>query len=74
MKVTFEHGYGIEPSDPVRLRGIDIGVVESVTTTEDLERVEVVLRLSKEASALAREGTQFWIQRPQVSLAQVRGR
>lgn len=73
VTVVFVHGHGIEPGDPVRLRGIDVGLVESVAASEDLQQVRVELRLSPEAAALAREGTRFWIERPQVSLSAVRG-
>jgi len=71
--VSFLHGHGVEPGAPVRLRGIDVGQVESLIATPDLRRIELTLRIAPEADTVAREGTEFWIERPQVSVTQVRG-
>ena len=73
VKIEFAEGHGIQPGDPVRLRGIDVGVVEHVVLDAALERVLVTARLMRESSQLAREGTLFWIERPQVGLDAVRG-
>jgi len=71
--IEFAEGHGIQPGDPVRLRGIDVGKVEHVVLDDTLEGVRVTARLMHEASPLAREGTLFWIERPQLSLDAVRG-
>ncbi|MCA9178847.1 MAG: MCE family protein [Planctomycetales bacterium] len=71
--ITFEQGHGLAPGDPLRLRGIDVGEVTSVTMSESLDGVEVGASLTPEAAALASEGTLFWIERPQVKLGAVRG-
>ena len=34
--IHFEQGYGLAPGDPLRLRGINVGEVESVKTTSDI--------------------------------------
>ena len=73
VTIEFAEGHGIQPGDPVRLRGIDVGVVEHVVLDAALERVRVTARLMREARQLAREGTLFWIERPQVGLDAVRG-
>ena len=73
MTIEFVEGHGIQPGDPVRLRGIDVGVVEHVVLDAALEKVLVTAKLMRESSRLAREGTLFWIERPQVGLGAVRG-
>ncbi len=73
VQLDFQQGHGIEAGDRVRLRGIDVGEVEGVTLAPDLQRVRLEVLLAPEAAELAREGTSFWIERPQVSLAGVRG-
>jgi hypothetical protein len=73
VTVEFVEGHGIQPGDPVRLRGIDVGVVEHVLLDADQEKVLVTAKLMRESSRLAREGTLFWIERPQVGLGAVRG-
>ena len=73
VTIEFVEGHGLRPGDAVRLRGIDVGTVEHVVLNPALDRVEVTVQLMQEASAIAREGTQFWIERPQVGLSAVRG-
>ncbi|MHB0961069.1 MAG: MlaD family protein [Pirellulaceae bacterium] len=73
VTIEFAEGHGIQPGDPVRLRGIDVGVVERVVLDSALERVLVTAQLMRESSGLARAGTLFWIERPQVGLGAVRG-
>lgn len=73
VTIAFEQGYGIQPGDSIRLRGIDVGVIERVVLGDDLKQVMVTARLMHEASSLARAGTQFWIERPQLSLNNPRG-
>ena len=73
IEVRFKQGYGLKVGDPVKHRGIEVGLVEGVALTEDLEGVTVRIRLLEAADGLAREGTQFWIERPQLSLAKLSG-
>jgi paraquat-inducible protein B len=73
VTIEFVEGHGLQPGDAVRLRGIDVGTVEHVVLNPGLDRVEVTVQLMREASAIAREGTLFWIERPQVGLSAVRG-
>ena len=73
IRVTFLQGHGIEPGAAVRLRGIDVGRVESATTTADLEHVVLTLRIAPEASAVATADSEFWIERPQLGVAGVHG-
>jgi hypothetical protein len=73
ITVRFEHGHSIEPGDRLRHRGIEAGEVTSVTLDEDLGGVRMTIAVEPDAAALAREGSQFWIERPQVSLTRVSG-
>ncbi len=49
------------------------GAVHSVELSEDRQRVKLEARLDHSAANLAREGSQFWIVRPQVSAAGLTG-
>lgn len=73
VQISFADGSGLVPGDKVRCRGIDVGKVVSVVLDEDLNRVLVTAELNTEASPLAREGTHFWIERPDIRLGHVRG-
>lgn len=69
----FTDGYGLKVGDAVRHRGIDLGEVVRVALSPDLDAVDVRVRLLPHASSLAREGTEFWIERPRLSLARTSG-
>lgn len=73
ITIQFPEGHGLAVGDFVRHRGIEVGHVDSVELAPDLESVEVRITLLEGAGALAREGTEFWIVRPQLSLTEVRG-
>lgn len=71
--IQFQNGYGVEPEDHVRYRGIVVGEVDRVQLADTMRGVNVHVRLNEDASSLAREGTQFWVARPEVSLGEIRG-
>ncbi len=71
--VTFENGHGIKPGDVLRFRGVEIGEVVSVLLHTDLDRLDVSIELESHAESIARRGSEFWIERPQLSLSRLRG-
>lgn len=71
--VRFREGHGIQPGDALRYRGIDVGVVTRVELTGGLEGVDLRIQLDPAAGRVARQGSRFWIVRPQVSLSRIRG-
>jgi hypothetical protein len=73
VKIAFAYGSLLEPGDKVRYRGIDVGEVVAVVLDEDLQHVTVTAALAEEAVSLAREGTRFWVERPDIRIGQVRG-
>ncbi len=78
LKITirFDHGHGLRAGDPVQHRGVQIGAVSSVrlaTGTSGIEGVETTIELWRGNEGLARDGSRFWIVRPEVSLARVAG-
>ena len=73
IAVRFKQGFGLKVGDAVKHRGIEVGSVTAVGLTEDLSGVVATLRLRDEANGLARQGTQFWIERPQLSLGKLSG-
>lgn len=73
IEVHFSQGYGLQPSDPVRFRGINVGQVSEIELDDALDGVVVRIHMTSAAAALAREGSRFWIERPDISIGQVRG-
>jgi paraquat-inducible protein B len=73
ITIAFDRGHGIKPGDAVRYRGIEVGNVEVVQLQRDGSGVRLDVRLATEGQHLAREGSRFWIERPQVSLSRIQG-
>jgi paraquat-inducible protein B len=74
ITIEFAEGKGVEPRKTVlEYQGVSVGTVTAVDLKEDLSGVIVKLRLNKNATALAREGAQFWIVRPEIGFSGVRG-
>ena len=73
IEIRFENGDGLAIGDEVLHRGIVVGEVTTVDLNNELTGVVVNVRLLNSASRLARIGTQFWVERPTVSAAEIRG-
>lgn len=71
--IHFPEGHGLAVGDFVRYRGIEVGHVDRIELADDLKNIEVEVTLLAGSDGLAREGTRFWIVRPQISLVEVRG-
>ena len=72
IEVRFRRGHGLAVGSPLKHRGIDVGEVTAVELRDDLAAVTVRVRLVETAQRLARAGSQFWVERPDVSLTGVR--
>ena len=73
ITIQFDNGHGLEVGDSVRHRGIDIGQVHAVTLSEDLSSIIASVSIDPSASAVATEGSRFWIVRPQIDISGVSG-
>jgi paraquat-inducible protein B len=74
LAITFQDGSGLEAGKTRILhRGVVIGTVEEVILAPDLASVEVKARLHASAKGVAREGSRFWIARPQISTSGIQG-
>jgi len=72
--VSFTDGGGLRVGlTPVKYRGVAIGEVTGISLSEDHKRVLVRTRLVRSAAGIAREGTTFWIVRPQVGFGNITG-
>jgi paraquat-inducible protein B len=71
--ITFDDAAGLRVGNDVVYRGIIVGTIRDVHLAPEGKRVIVEAVLRPEADLLAREGTRFWIARPQVSLGGVTG-
>ncbi len=73
VTVRFADGHGLDVGSRIKHRGIDVGEVTSLAIDRELRGIVVGARLVRGGALFARGGTQFWIERPNVSLTSVRG-
>lgn len=74
ITIELADGAGVEAGRTVlQHNGVTVGRVTGVELIDDLRRVAIRLRLERSAAAIAREGSQFWVVQPEISLAGIRG-
>jgi paraquat-inducible protein B len=57
----------------IRYRGVPVGQVTTIELAENQQQVVVTAQLRRTAAGLAREGSLFWVVRPEVGFGTVRG-
>jgi len=74
VTIMFRDATGLKPrQSEVRYRGVAVGEVSALELSPDLAYVVVTARVRREAANIAREGSVFWIVRPEVGIETVRG-
>ena len=74
ITIAFADGMGVKAGQTeIRYRGVPIGDVGEVDLSHDRARVIVNARLRHSAASIAREGSVFWIVRPQIGAASITG-
>lgn len=58
---------------PIRYQGVEVGLVQSVTISEDMKKIIVKASINKDMRAALTSGTKFWLVTPKASLAGVSG-
>jgi len=72
--VEFSDGAGITAGETaLKYRDVDVGVVEDVTFTGDLSRVEAHIRIQKGVAEYIDESSVFWIVQPEVTAQGITG-
>jgi len=74
ITIYFQNAEGLqEQNSIVQYRGVKIGEVGTLKLMKDQQRVSVTAKLDTAAAGIAREGSVFWIVRPEVKLGSVSG-
>lgn len=74
ITIRFRDGSGIRVGQtPILYRGVPVGEVTGVGLSEDQRHVEIRARLQRSARSIAREGSMFWILRPEVGIGSITG-
>ncbi|MFD2642056.1 PqiB family protein [Pseudomonas japonica] len=59
---------GLKVGTPIRFKGLDIGKVEGVDLSADLQSVLLKARITEVPERIARVGTQFWVVKPALGI------
>ncbi|WP_028944588.1 PqiB family protein [Pseudomonas vranovensis] len=68
VTIRVERADGLKVGTAVRFKGLDVGVVEQVDLTQDLQAVLLKARITEVPDRIAREGTQFWVVKPALGI------
>jgi paraquat-inducible protein B len=74
VTIVFADGRGVSAGQTVlKYRGVPVGTVKAAHLSADAKRVVVKARLDRSATTLARQGSIFWIVRPEVGAGGIGG-
>ncbi|MGD9386807.1 MAG: MlaD family protein [Gammaproteobacteria bacterium] len=74
VEITFKTAEGLEAGrTPVKYKDVQVGMVNAIRLTEDLDAVIVEAALNAELSDYATDQTRFWVVRPRISSGGVSG-
>ncbi|PLP86313.1 MCE family protein [Pseudomonas sp. FFUP_PS_473] len=68
VMIKVERADGLKAGTPIRFKGLDIGKVEDVRLSDDLESVMLKARITEVPDRIARVGTQFWVVKPALGI------
>ncbi len=71
ITITFDSADGLGEETKIKYHGITVGEVDSISFSASLKEVTLSAHLNRNAATLAREGTQFWVVKPEFGLAEV---
>ena len=69
IQIKVVSGDGLNPGTPIRYKGIEVGKVETVELTDDLQAVLLNARITKATTRIASVGSTFWVVKPELGLA-----
>ena len=74
IDITFDNASGLEPGQSVlKYRDVEVGKVEKVGFTENLDRVLVSVRIDKDVVPYIDAEARFWIVQPKIGFSGISG-
>lgn len=71
ITIQTERSDGLSAGTAIRYRGLDVGKIDSIELSDDLQAVVLRARVTLATEQIARVGTQFWVVKPEFSLTRV---
>jgi paraquat-inducible protein B len=74
ITISFISAEGLEPGKTqVKYKDVNVGVVKTITLSQDLSHVLVQVQLTKEGGKFAVKDSRFWVVRPRIGASGVSG-
>ncbi|ARU87445.1 PqiB family protein [Pseudomonas sp. M30-35] len=71
ITIRVDRADGLKPGAAIRYKGMDVGTIESLELTKDLQAVQLNARITQGDARIARAGSKFWVVKPELGLTQV---
>jgi paraquat-inducible protein B len=71
ITLLFDTAEGLSKGTKIKYHGIDVGEVQDINFGKSFKTVRLQVYLEKNVAAFAREGTRFWVVKPEISLSKV---
>ncbi|WP_223549112.1 intermembrane transport protein PqiB [Pseudomonas sp. A-B-19] len=68
ISIKVDRADGLRTGTPIRFKGLDVGKIEDVDLSEDLQSVLLTARITEVPERIARVGSQFWVVKPELGL------
>ena len=68
VTIKIDRADGLRVGTPIRFKGLDVGKVEDVDLSDDLQSVLLTARITEVPERIARMGSQFWVVKPELGL------
>lgn len=68
ISIKVDRADGLRSGTPIRFKGLDVGKVEDVDLSSDLQSVLLKARITEVPERIARVGSQFWVVKPELGL------
>ncbi|WP_347902037.1 MlaD family protein [Pseudomonas purpurea] len=68
VTIKVDRADGLRSGTPIRFKGLDVGKVEGVDLSDDLQSVLLTARITEVPDRIARVGSQFWVVKPELGL------
>jgi paraquat-inducible protein B len=68
VTIKVDRADGLRTGTPIRYKGLDVGKIEDVDLSDDLQSVLLTARITEVPERIARVGSQFWVVKPELGL------
>lgn len=68
ITIKVDRADGLRSGTPIRFKGLDVGKIEDVDLSDDLQSVLLTARITEVPERIARAGSRFWVVKPELGL------